>query len=464
MKFVNLKFAILFCLFLSFLFASCCFAKTLEITYPSLPNAQAPVSTKTFLPKYVNYIFTLAISLAGLIAFGSLIYGGVRYLTSVGSPTALSDAREQIFAGILGLIILLCSYLILSTINPQLVTMQPTLTPLQQGIELYPSQNCEDNPEISTDDPLKTAVSMPDLGGMTIKSVKFLSKPEELEVYFYKDKNWKGDQQRIEPGASEVCVNKELSDYKSVELRWKLPGVYLCKDEAGKECRVYQNSTASLRDFDNKAQWIRFRPWGDIQFGAVLHVDSDYRGMCRVYWQPVDGAGKPTDELQRIGYFEKEGEFDCRSGTCVFIPGPGTEENTNPMTSSLTIFTIKEKEELIGEGVSLFEQKDYGGEKWGPFELKPEDAWRFTTIGDFSRNLAGADENVRSVKIDGTYLAVLFADPGYCGECQVFKQSRPSFIGEPMQNCHHILGWNPADYWKLDPCASSLLIVGGVER
>ena len=103
--------------------------KELEVKYPGVPEAEAPTA-KTVLPDYVKYIFNLSIIIGGLVAFGVFILGGAKHLTSAGDPTKMSDAKDQIFAGFLGLIILLSSYLILTTINPQLVIV--SLPPLEK--------------------------------------------------------------------------------------------------------------------------------------------------------------------------------------------------------------------------------------------------------------------------------------------------------------------------------------------
>jgi len=103
----------------------------LEIEYPEV-FGEAPLTTKTFLPKYVKYIFNFSIMIAGSIAFGALIYGGFRYITSVGAPTAQTEAKDQIFAGIIGLAILLSSYLILTTINPQLKVIKVAKKPPEE--------------------------------------------------------------------------------------------------------------------------------------------------------------------------------------------------------------------------------------------------------------------------------------------------------------------------------------------
>ncbi|MBZ9571879.1 hypothetical protein KJA15_00870, partial [Patescibacteria group bacterium] len=91
-----------------------------EIDYPEIPGAPE-ITRETILPDYIVYIFNFALMIIGLVAFGALIWGGVRYLTSIGNPAAMADAKDQIFAGLLGLIILLSSYLILTTINPELI-------------------------------------------------------------------------------------------------------------------------------------------------------------------------------------------------------------------------------------------------------------------------------------------------------------------------------------------------------
>ncbi len=122
------KFLFFFLLLFFFLGANLILAQTpLEVTYPQIPGALTPTTTKTALPDYIRYIFQLSLFIGALITFGSLIYGGVRYLTSAGSPSVQKDAQSQISAGILGLIILFTAYIILNTINPQSVGWEVSL-------------------------------------------------------------------------------------------------------------------------------------------------------------------------------------------------------------------------------------------------------------------------------------------------------------------------------------------------
>ncbi len=111
----------------TFLSVGFAFARDLEVPLPQTGGGSAITQTP-LLPDYIKYIFNFSIGIAGLIAFLTMVYGGFRYLTSAGNPSAMSDANSQIFASLIGLVILFGSYLLLTTINPQLVVINPGLT------------------------------------------------------------------------------------------------------------------------------------------------------------------------------------------------------------------------------------------------------------------------------------------------------------------------------------------------
>ncbi len=110
-------------LFIIFFAANFVFAQNeLEVQYPEIGGLK-PTTTASaainFL-NYVKYLFVFIVSAGSFVAFGVLIYGGFRYLISRGSPAGLADAKERMGAAALGLLILFGSYLILTTLNPQL--------------------------------------------------------------------------------------------------------------------------------------------------------------------------------------------------------------------------------------------------------------------------------------------------------------------------------------------------------
>lgn len=75
------------------------------------------------------YIFALII--AGILAFGAIVYGGLLYATSAGDASRQATGRSWIWGALIGLLLLAGAYLILNTINPNLVKLQtPTLSKL----------------------------------------------------------------------------------------------------------------------------------------------------------------------------------------------------------------------------------------------------------------------------------------------------------------------------------------------
>ncbi len=122
----------------TFVFAQ---GRPLEITYPELFGTSAPQTVNVNIAQYFRYVYYTILAISGLLALGALFYAGFRYLTSVGSPAALQDAKDQIFAALFGMLILFGSWLVLYTINPQLVALQqpilrPSPTTLAAGIWL----------------------------------------------------------------------------------------------------------------------------------------------------------------------------------------------------------------------------------------------------------------------------------------------------------------------------------------
>ena len=119
----SIKLIIITCLFFIF-FASFTLAqeRKLEVDYPEIFGIKLE-TVNTQIGEYVKYIFNFSVLITGLILFAVLIYGGIRYLTSFDNLSNLINAREQISAGFLGILVLLFGYIILTTINPQLVIL-----------------------------------------------------------------------------------------------------------------------------------------------------------------------------------------------------------------------------------------------------------------------------------------------------------------------------------------------------
>ena len=80
-----------------------------------------PCTNSSELGSCISDIYTWSLSIVGIVAFVQIVFAGVLYLTAAGNATRVSEAKSKISNAILGIIILFSSYLILNTINPDLV-------------------------------------------------------------------------------------------------------------------------------------------------------------------------------------------------------------------------------------------------------------------------------------------------------------------------------------------------------
>ncbi|MDP4007110.1 MAG: hypothetical protein Q8P55_00745, partial [bacterium] len=91
------------------------------------------------LDNIVVWFYALIVGLSGLAAFVMIVWGGVQWMTSAGNPTKTSDAKDKIQKALLGLLLVLSSFLILQVINPELTSLRITgLTPIEQRTPLTP--------------------------------------------------------------------------------------------------------------------------------------------------------------------------------------------------------------------------------------------------------------------------------------------------------------------------------------
>lgn len=71
----------------------------------------------------VAWLYYFIVSISGFSAFIMLVRGGFMWLSSAGDQGRLSEAKSIITSAILGLIIILASFLILQVINPELTIL-----------------------------------------------------------------------------------------------------------------------------------------------------------------------------------------------------------------------------------------------------------------------------------------------------------------------------------------------------
>lgn len=77
------------------------------------------------IAEYIKAIYKYGTGVVGILAAVVLMVGGLIWLTAGGNQEKVSDAQQWIKAALTGLVITLLSYIILQTINPDLVNLKP---------------------------------------------------------------------------------------------------------------------------------------------------------------------------------------------------------------------------------------------------------------------------------------------------------------------------------------------------
>ena len=123
--------------FLMFLVPAFAFAQaTISVSIPGMGN----VSSATPPGAYVGAFYNFALMASGILALGAIVYGGVLYATSAGNSSKQSEGKAWITSALTGLLLLGGAYLILYTINPNLVELGlPTLQQINLPTSTYVS-------------------------------------------------------------------------------------------------------------------------------------------------------------------------------------------------------------------------------------------------------------------------------------------------------------------------------------
>lgn len=388
--------------------------RDLEITYPTIPGAETP-GPETTLPEYIKYIFNFAIIIGGILAFATLVFGGFMYLSSAGSAAMLGEAKSQISAGIFGLVLLLFSYLILITINPQLVIFGE-MEPLKPVTGIY---------LINVDDEKKYySGSTPSFSGFEPISIEFISPPRELDAVFaYEEEGFKGTLQKIDNFA--VGAGVIPFSGKSVEFFWNRPGIYLYEktnfnenDPWSRPPLHLSGSMSNLGDWKNKAKSLKFKNISDeILYGTVLFTEDEYRGNCSLaYYKDIENLSMEYNE----GFY---------------LPG---KLNT---FSSLLVFDMKEPPESLGT-ITFYDESNCRGNKRVFASYKGGLLYGLTYNDCFITEFGSAQtldkmnccfegfeatcsaepeqqlhKNILSFRVDGNFKVVLNSAPKFAGKC-----------------------------------------------
>ena len=130
------------------------------VAAPFPPSVVLPVPTQglpTDLGQLIQQIFTWSLGILGISVFVMFFYSGFLWLTAAGNTSKIGEAKTHMTNAVFGAILLLSSYLILYTINPDFVKSTVNL------------------PGLGTTSPTSTTPGQPEIPGQPIPTASLLS-------------------------------------------------------------------------------------------------------------------------------------------------------------------------------------------------------------------------------------------------------------------------------------------------
>ncbi len=97
-------------------------ALALEVTYPTINGTN--LSDASGLSGLVKYFFNFAVAFGAVLALIFIIYSGIMITNSQGDPSKIEKAKDKIKNSLIGLTVLLTIYILLTTINPNLILIK----------------------------------------------------------------------------------------------------------------------------------------------------------------------------------------------------------------------------------------------------------------------------------------------------------------------------------------------------
>ncbi|MEA3295600.1 MAG: hypothetical protein U9Q27_00445 [Patescibacteria group bacterium] len=422
------------------------FVFALEVAYPEILGTEAPDSA-TSLPEFIKFIFNLSVALGGLLGFGALIFGGIKYISSAGNVGAISDAKLWIGSGITGLFLLLSTYLILTAINPNLIIFKE-MESLQSdsGICLCSTNKC-DLPCLGTGKKYYTINDIPniDTTKFEAKSIKFISPQDELtSIFLFANPNFIADTTdkiikiNNNNNGETIASSVPVSDFTPASIYFlkNKPGIYLykkidfCEASGDYICltppKYIPGTIDNLTDFNNQAQSIKIIHQSDeIIKQTLLFKDTGYMQTC----SPIMG-NPPTNTINNITSINNLDDLAIGNNNLV----------------SIQTFTTNFSKELSEATIYFYDSIDCDDDEANKFSISLENSPTDTLImGNFEDyNFIDSDDNeinfdkkVLSFKIemkdtDATYIpyTVILAttkldENDENKKCESFKLEKP---------------------------------------
>ena len=303
--------------------------------YPVI--AGITISDQSSAAELIIYFFNLAVAIGAFIAVIMVVMAGIEWMTSEGNPSKIESAKDKIKNTLLGVAVLLGSYVILNIINSNLTVINVRTLECLDGIkvETKDSKNKIKYNCINQD--------MSDIGFNILSTKDWSMNPDSIiRVFIYSEPDYKGT-------ITSVNFGGDIKGAKSIYFEWNRPGMYLYSgtdfnnmpDPEGKISHPVFTSTSikklSDSDFDNTVSSIKKvdilsggqSSW--VFYQAVVFEDPQYRGSCSFVGSSIPNMSQPSNyyttpikkEMSSLVVYKVYGDVSKNRGKIFLYSGLG---------------------------------------------------------------------------------------------------------------------------------------------
>ncbi len=235
--------------------------------FPKYLKQKTLEATGADIGQFLKNLFTYALGLAGILAVGAIIIGGIYWAFSGESPDKKREAKSYITSALWGLLLLFGAYVLLQSINPKLVDSNPSIpsikVPKAEPIKppvinfpIYPSHS-SDVYKINSSSTRQTSSIKPTEAGKIeaeLNAVPTILSNHKSYIEFsanYKQRN-ENDDQSITAVLTIFYLDKDDNDFKPLESGLKLIEVTNINTVAGTYTLNLDNANDPITQKINK--------------------------------------------------------------------------------------------------------------------------------------------------------------------------------------------------------------------
>ena len=468
----------------------------LELNYPQINEVQ--IEGTTSLPEYVEYAFTFAVWIIGLLAFVILIIAGIKWIVSIDNSAVKAEAKNQISAALLGILILFSSVIIIEKINPNLLIL-PDLKIVEietDNINIpdpngEPGKKLEINyPQIGNLKPERTTFPLPEyveyifnfaIWGVGILALTIIVLSGTRYLISMENPGTKKDAKDKITSAligslllvlSVVILNQidleiiKLPPPETDEPLVMGPGIWLCNEEIS-DFEAFMKGELKLEkeEREKKIKEIREKCY-KAKIKADIPKDFETKQLYVINVEDADLTGKLPFKYAVVLHEEIQNE-----GKCMLKNTSSPISNFN----TLSVTPLILRDEATGEGVTLYSHKDFNKGTTAADNPKESETYKETGLGPSPFNVHFSNmDPCSSVRIDENeeWIAIFYkmrsVNVGYWGtnindivndlrECDIYDRSHDNLEDNYTGN------FCIADFWGKyrQPCVISLRVLKG---